>query len=138
MHRFFDCFKKKKIVVVAEEEDVLGPSGVIDDGNSEKIENVVDNFTEGVLDAGTEAALAVINEAGDEFDEAKEGFEENIRDSVRETVSTQVRPAVNLIINEDVLVDDIPLTNEPRDRVRPGTPIPASLLESLHEVEGKE
>ena len=139
MHRFFDCFKKKKIVVVAEEEDVLDSSCVIDNSsNSEKVENIVDNFTEGVLDAGTEAALAVINEAGDKFDEAKEGFKENIRDSVRETVSTQVRPAVNLIINEDVLVDDIPLTNEPRDRVRPGTPIPASLLESLHEVEGKE
>lgn len=131
MHRFFDCFKKKKIVVVAEEEDVLGPSGVIDNSsNSEKVENIVDNFTEGVLDAGTEAALAVMNEAGDKFDE--------VRDSMRETVSTQFRPAVNLVINEDILVDDIPLTNEPRDRVRPGTPIPASLLEALREVEGKE
>lgn len=139
MHRFFDCFKKKKIVVITEEVDVLGSSDVIDNSkNSEKIENIVDSFTEGVLDAGTEAALAVMNETGDKFDDARESFNENIRDSMRETVSTQFRPAVNLVINEDVLVDDIPLTNDPRDRVRPGTPIPASLLEALREVEGKE
>ena len=131
MHRLFDCFKKTKVVVIVEEDDVLGSSDVIDNiKKSEKIENMVDNFTEGVLDAGTEAALAVMKETGDKFDDA--------RDSMRETVSTQFRPAVNLVINEDVLVDDIPLTNEPRDRVRPGTPIPASLLEALREVEGKE
>lgn len=130
MHRFFDCFKKKKIVVIEEEDDFQDSVSSHDPTVSAKIENIVDNFTEGVLDAGTEAALAVMNEAGDKFDE--------VRDSMRETVSTQFRPAVNLVINEDILVDDIPLTNEPRDRVRPGTPIPAPLLEALREVEGKE
>ena len=131
MHHLFDCFKKKKIVVIVEEDDDFQDSVSSHDPTvSAKIENMVDNFTEGVLDAGTEAALAVMKETGDKFDDA--------RDSMRETVSTQFRPAVNLVINEDVLVDDIPLTNEPRDRVRPGTPIPASLLEALREVEGKE
>jgi len=131
MHHLFDCFKKKKIVVIVEEEDDLYSPIVTDSSrNSEKIENMVDNFTEGVLDAGTEAALAVINEAGDRFGEASE----TMRDSMRETVSTQVRPAVNLLINEDIRADDISLTDEPRDSIRPGTPIPATLLEGLHKV----
>ena len=169
MYRYFNCFKKSKVVVVIESDSNIQQDNDVQQHNIDSLQEIVENtiretnddleqinntvkdsledIKETTQEVTKEVSKEVSKEVNNVLEDVNDMVEESV-DTVGNTLKEAAKQPVSIHIttnmNEDnddeligdVVVDNLPLSDGPKESVRPGTPIPGkSVNVGKHGVE---